>query len=244
MQEKTKVIVKTVLITLLGLGLLVGVFYAGYWYGRKTVSQKKTEKGLGKPVKITGQVSEGLETEIETSEVEGYQGWKTFVSQRFHYSLQYPGELELMSLGEGDNPFTDVIERGDEGIIIGEAIPESEGVRQTTIVNAQFLEQGESLSLKELVETKGSEFNICHEDKPDKLEEVVTLAGEKGYKVWYWVKKGCQGAEEKYINQPSVFFDARPRNNVLIEFYQGRGGEEFDKMVNSFRFIETIDYGD
>lgn len=74
---------------------------------------------------------------------------------------------------------------------------------------------------------------------------MTTKDGTQGIKAWYWVKKGCQGAEERVLNDPYVFFDARPKgNNVLIEFFEGQMDEVFDTIVFTFQFVKPGEYGD
>jgi len=172
--------------------------------------------------------------------------WKIYENQRFHYRVKYPPSLALDALPEGDNPFTESIEIGDEGTFIVDPQIQEDQLQRSMSVSATYLtDVNESLSLEDFIQTQGSYINFCHEDKPEKTEEVTTISGQKGIKVWYWIKAGCEGAEERMLNDPYVFFDAREHDSeVLIEFFQAQMDEEFDDIVSTFEFIEPLNYGD
>jgi len=232
-----------ILVVLIGCGL----FYAGFWYGKRVAASKRQVEET-KPTPSTQEAPKTQEKEEvfePLPQPDKTKGWQTYVNQRFHYSLEYPPELVLEPLGEDDNPYTEAIEVGDEGTVISEAEAEPGSLRKSMFVTGFYLTaDNESLSLKEFVKTQGSFTNPCHEDTPYKTEEVISQSGEQGIKAWYFVKQGCQGAKERGLNDPSVFFDDRARNNILVEFFEGQMDEYFDEIVSTFSFVEALEYGD
>lgn len=232
--EKTKksptTSLKTVLTFILLLLITAVLICAGYWYKDNKTDQ--TQKSAPAPAATT--------TKENNTGV-----WNTYVNQRFNYSVQYPPKLILMPLSEGDNPFTDAVEIGDEGTFIVEKTETPGETDKTMVVEGIYLnDQNKNLTLKEFAETQGSFINLCHEDRPEKTQEVTAKNGAKGIEAWYWVKEGCEGAEARKLNDPYVFFDARPTNDVIIELYEGQIDDVFPEIVSTFTFIEPRNYGD
>ncbi|PIS09116.1 hypothetical protein COT75_03150, partial [Candidatus Beckwithbacteria bacterium CG10_big_fil_rev_8_21_14_0_10_34_10] len=200
---------KTIIILLIFLGLAGGLAYAGYTYGTKnglipSLSQPKKEEVV-EPImeEDASPLPEIIDEIEEATRAADTSSWLTYVNQKFHYSVDYPRSLVLEAFSKGDNPFTEVVEVGDEGTFIMEKeadVKEGE-LRKSLMVSGIYLpDKYKEMALKELVETQGSFINSCHEDKPSQTQEIITKSGLKGYKVWYWVKAGCQGAEERSLN--------------------------------------------
>ena len=73
---------KIILVAVLGLGLLVGAAYAGYWYGTQQVQQQEN------PTPI---VSQPTTTPTPTPTVEDQtKDWKTYTNDKCGYLLKYP----------------------------------------------------------------------------------------------------------------------------------------------------------
>ncbi|MFA4880996.1 MAG: hypothetical protein WC650_05245 [Candidatus Doudnabacteria bacterium] len=221
---------KTVLTFILLLLITAVLICAGYWYKDNKTDQ--TQKSAPAPTATTPE-----ESSIGV--------WNTYVNQRFNYSVQYPPKLILMPLSGGDNPFTDAVEIGDEGTFIVEKTETPGETDKSIIVEGIYLnDRNKNLTLKEFAETQGSFINLCHEDRPEKTQEVTAKSGAKGIEAWYWIKEGCEGAEARKLNDPYVFFDARPTNDVIIELYEGQIDDVFPEIVSTFTFIEPRSYGD
>jgi hypothetical protein len=193
---------------------------------------------LSKNVSTTRQNSQNA-TPVNTS------GWLKYLNQRYSYSFEYPSNLILDALSEGDNPFTPEEEVGDEGTFLIDTNVSQGELERSMVVNAFFIPANLSgKSLSEIVGNYGSLIDACNKNVPQRTENVLTESGIQGIKVWYLLAEGCQGAGANEVNDPYVFFDARPRNNVLITFFENQMHEEFDGIVSTFNFEEPQDYGD
>lgn len=214
--------VKNSLTFLLFVTAALGVFLVGYWYKGQQGKQKKEAV-----------------SDVKTVD------WKTYVNQKFNYSVKYPPQLVLDPLFSEDDPDTVEVEVGDEGTFLGEAEATPGQLRKTMVVGARYLRPSQkNMSLREFVETQGAVDNPCQEPKPGKTEDVTTKSGVKGIKVWYYVMKGCAGATERGLNDPYVYFDVRPDKNAVIEFYEGQVDDVFDDIVSTFTFVTAQTYGD
>ena len=225
--------------------LLSGAFFVlvGYLIGTKTSSEiVPLSSSLVSPTRIqTTPISEPT----AGSKATDTSNWNTYVNQKFSYSLKYPPLLILEALSEGDNIFTeDVVEVGDEGTFISAKNADADGMRKTMTVAGEYLTAANNNKTLRDIVSEGTVINPCHEEKPQKIEEVTSQSGAKGLKVWYWVKEGCQGARERGLNDPYVFFDLRPKQNALVEFFEAQMDEYFDVIVSTFSILAPVQYGD
>lgn len=168
-----------------------------------------------------------------TSEKESV--WKTYTNKKFNYSFQYPSNVTLIISILTDRKRSLTFEH-DPSRIGDEVISLGDGVSLSTL----HLEIADAnLTLKQYVETRGSFINLCNEDKPEKTEEIITKNGTRGLKAWYWIPEGCAGARTRFLNNPSIFFDARPKKTFFIEFYDDKNDDgSLDKIASTFKLLD------
>lgn len=218
--------------------------FAGYMYGQKqsaTTTQLETKTAKEQDTSV---FTASESTQLSTSST---ADWQKFVNQRFWYSVEFPPSLIMEPLAEGDNPMTpDIVEVGDEGTFFSEQTQDTSGMRKTMLITAYPLQnQLKWLTLEQIVGENGGTINPCLEDKPGKVEDVTTASGVKGIRAEYYVKQGCEGAAERHLDMPYVFFDARPRNNAVIYMYAAQiDTKTFDAMTSTFEFTPAIEYSD
>jgi len=178
--------------------------------------------------------------------------YQTFVNQMFNFSFSFPTNFELAMLSDTDYPETVEIETGEEGTFVVEKSNTQGVMDKTYIVSAQYLPTDlKDLSLTQLVTEHGSfGGNYCFEDLAGRSENVSTDDGITGIKVWYWIKAGCQGAEERIESAPYIFFKNPDESRNIIfylfagDFVNGRDTEIFNKAVQTFKFIPPNNYSD
>jgi len=216
------------------------IFCLGYWFGQKSSTPKPStpSPSPSSPTASPQATSAASPQNQQTS------NWPTYVNQRFNYSLQYPPQATLAPLGEGDNPFSpDIIEVGDEGTFI--EIAQTQGLDKSMVVTGIPLPtQYQNSSLEDIVTNHGSFIEPCHQAQAQKVEAVTTTSGLTGYKAWYHLVPGCQGAGENQVNDPFAFFDARPQSQTIIKLFENKMDEHFDTIVSTFQFTAPIEYGD
>jgi hypothetical protein len=227
---KNPYLIKKVIGILLIIVAAAGLVYVGYWYN------SQDEELVSEPDVVQSSAS------VPTAQP---SSWLKYVNQRFNYSFKYPSNLQLEGLSLNDDPSTQEVESGDEGTFIVEPATASGAMARSMVVMGLYLTASQkNMTLKQFVDTQGTLINPCHESAPAKTQEITSISGVKGIKAWYRLTAGCEGAGEKELNDPYVYFDARPNYHTLIEFYEGQLDDVFDSIVSTFTFEKPGYYGD
>lgn len=240
----------TLMIVLVAISVIaasVSLAFAGYMYGQKQSATTTQPEAKKEQTKIPSIAVVTIKPTTPQPDTTSMADWQKFVNQRFWYAVKFPPSLIMEPLAEGDNPMTpDIVEVGDEGTFFSEQTEGTSGMRKTMLITAYPLQnQLKWLTLEQIVGENGATINPCLEDKPGKVENVTTASGVKGMKAQYYVKEGCQGATERHLDVPYVFFDARPRNNAIIYLYAAQiDTKTFDAMTSTFEFTPAIEYSD
>ena len=111
-EQKTTNRLKIILVAVLGLGLLVGAAYAGYWYGTQQVQQ------IEEPTPVASQPTP-KPTPTPTPEpttppvTDPTSDWKTYTTATYNYSVMYPQNF-FYSEATGRDPMLQVVSFADE----------------------------------------------------------------------------------------------------------------------------------
>lgn len=262
--DKTKIILVIIIILLVSICLGMGGFFVGQMQTKILTQSSKGETKEVVPTRIPPTVvitkkpqasGSGMivsaEAQVYTDETHPGRvlnvGWQRYVNQRFFYSIEFPPDVEMQSFTPVDNPMTEnVVEEGDEGVFFRvKKAKDPRGMDKMLIISAlQLAASQKNLTLDQIV-NKGSIFNYCAEDIPGEIKNITTTSGVKGLLVRYWIKKNCEGAESRYLNNPEVFFDDRPKNDAIINFSSDDPQRVyFDIMYPTFEFTPVINYSD
>lgn len=148
---------RIILAAVLGLGLLAGAAYAGYWYGTQEISNLKNQISklqLKTQVQVTSTPTPAplLETTpTPTSSIEDEtKSWKVYRSTRFSYEIKYPLEMTLEGRPTGAPDYYDDVSFS----IIGETQPEGAHFSDGLSVSVRREDNPKELSLSDWVEEK------------------------------------------------------------------------------------------
>lgn len=185
----------------------------GWWY-----------RGLSK------EGTEELEMELPEKVEEKTADWKIYKNEKWGFEIRYPDHFQYEPFTIG--PLSPLLPE-DGGFLIDE-----EGSSSIAFGPLVIEEKVKPNVDKNVILEEASLFNPCYEDEAfePQIEETANFIM---IKVNYFVRKGCQGSRERFLDKDVNVFFLKPDNTVTIHFYNGDiHREAFNQIVSTFRFLE------